>query len=88
MQIVLPELISLQDFSLNLNNNKIDIKGANKLAKLLTATKLNSLNLNISGNEIKMEGAKCIIDSIKTMDLLKDLKLNIRNNNIKKGVAT
>eukprot|EP00828_Plagiopyla_frontata_P035750 TRINITY_DN47358_c0_g1_i2.p1 TRINITY_DN47358_c0_g1~~TRINITY_DN47358_c0_g1_i2.p1 ORF type:complete len:645 (-),score=92.33 TRINITY_DN47358_c0_g1_i2:73-2007(-) len=85
---IFPNMVSLQDLTLDLNNNKLDLKGANRLAKLFTSNKLSSLNLNLAGNQIKTEGAKCIIDALKTMNILQNLKLNLRNTGIKKGFAT
>ena len=58
------------------------------MAKWLNNNKIYSLKLNLSGNEIQFEGANYLIASIKTMDLLANLTLNLRNTGIKKGFAS
>ena len=46
------------------------------------------LNLNLSGNCIKTDGAENIIEAINNMELLSNLMLNLRNTEIKRGMAT
>eukprot|EP00828_Plagiopyla_frontata_P031876 TRINITY_DN4167_c0_g2_i2.p1 TRINITY_DN4167_c0_g2~~TRINITY_DN4167_c0_g2_i2.p1 ORF type:complete len:340 (-),score=67.51 TRINITY_DN4167_c0_g2_i2:91-1110(-) len=86
--LLLSELPALFDFTLKLQNNKIDTKGAKKIAKFLLNNKLCKMHLNLSGNAIKTEGAASLIAGIQTMELLSNLALNLRNTEIKKGMAT